>query len=87
MQGCAWCQLQRYDLASDILQKSIALNPESSDRLYQLYAGVAINVKPPNYDSAADSYTQLIVRHPRDFEAVSLISLYPSTEVAIKVWY
>lgn len=78
MQGCSWCQLKRYDLASDILQKSISLNPESSDRMYRLYSGVAINVKPPNYDSAADSYTQLLVRNPLDFEAVSSYDCFHS---------
>lgn len=71
LQACAWCQLQNYTQASDILQTSIALNSESSDRMFRLYAGVALNVMPPDYDSAADSYAQLLQRNPLDFESVS----------------
>jgi hypothetical protein len=42
-----------------------------ADDIFRLSGGLAVQLKPPNFDAAIDAYGELLRRNANDFDAVS----------------
>jgi hypothetical protein len=71
--------MQQFDRAIEKLRLITVMKASCMDDTYRLFAGIALRLDPPEFHSAVDSLSQIIVRNNRDFAAVSL----PSSEFIV----
>lgn len=65
-------QQNQIEAAFEITREGILRVTNCQDDIFRLSAGLAIQLQPPNFDSAIDAYVELLRRDPRDFDAVSI---------------
>lgn len=78
LQATSWIQLNQPKQALDILKMAITRISYPSNDMFRLYGCIAFDVLPPQFQSAADSFTELIHRNPKDFDAVNYIFYFIS---------
>lgn len=64
-------QLRRIDEAYELTRECTLRVTSCADDIFRLSGGLAVQLKPPNFDAAIDAYGELLRRNANDFDAVS----------------
>lgn len=66
-------QFKRIDQAFEITRECTLRVTNCQDDVFRLSAGLAVQLYPPNFDSAIDAYGELLRRNKNDFDSVRLL--------------
>eukprot|EP01031_Cornospumella_fuschlensis_P035091 gene35091-42501_t len=69
IQACSWSQLGRHEEAVRVLDEAYVYIPRTSSRFLRLYGYICLQLTPPKFDSAIESYSEVIKRDSKDLEA------------------
>lgn len=70
IQACSWSRLGRYGEAVHILDEAYVHIPRTTTRFLRLYGYICLQLTPPKFESAIESYSEVIKRESKDLEAV-----------------